>query len=201
MRKTSHKYKHGNRLKNKFVWIISSAIFACAMLSHFGNVQDMNTPDEVNAQSYFLKADRNVEVVKVVTESKPVPHDPSKEEIVSLIKKYFPVHSKEMIAIGIAESNLTNNRTGYNCFYKGNVLYQKRVSGAVSKACKVEDRVYAWSIDCFALQRNYIGRLTCPTNVTLEQHIKEVSELSKIQGLEAWSTFNNGAYKLHLSKI
>ena len=104
------------------------------------------------------------------------------------IKEYFPRNWKTMIAIAHAESGMNMGAIGYNCYYNG-----------VSKACKKEDRSKAWSVDCFVLQKNYPGRKTCPDGVTLDMHLREAAALSRVQGLEAWVTFNTGAHKKHLA--
>lgn len=105
------------------------------------------------------------------------------------IKEYFPRNWKTMIAIAHAESGMNMEAIGYNCYYNG-----------VSKACKKEDRSKAWSVDCFVLQKNYPGRKTCPEGVTLDMHLRESAELSRVQGLGAWVTYNTGAHQAHLAK-
>lgn len=114
------------------------------------------------------------------------------------IREYFPRSWKTMIAVAHAESRMNNDAIGYNCFYyQGKATTTPIKNG--SKACDVKDRSLAWSVDCFLLQKNYVGRKTCPEGVSLDQHLKEVSDLSKQQGLTAWSAYNNGSYKRHLS--
>ena len=105
-----------------------------------------------------------------------------------------------MIPIAYAESGLDPKAQGFNCFYNKDetVVYSTRVKGSHSTACKPSHRVYAWSVDCFALQRNYIGKV-CPKGVTLDQHLKEVADLSRVQGLKAWSSYNEGKHIKHLA--
>lgn len=119
---------------------------------------------------------------------KPIVVEPE-PTIEDKIREYFPRSWKTMIAIAHAESHMDMNAIGYNCMYNG-----------VSKACKKEDRSKAWSVDCFVLQRNYPNRKTCPEGVTLDMHLKEVAELSKIQGLQAWSSYNAGIHKKYLTQ-
>jgi hypothetical protein len=115
------------------------------------------------------------------------------------IKQYFPKNYPTMIAIAHAESRMDNNQKNYNCFYNKNetIVYQERVKGSHSTSCKKGHERYAWSTDCFLLQKNYKGK-NCPADVTLDDHLKDVSELSKVQGLEAWSAYKNGSYLTYL---
>lgn len=64
----------------------------------------------------------------------------------------------------------------------------------IDLACKKQHRIYSWSIDCFLLQKNYIGLKTCPKDVTVDEHLKEVAELSKVCGFKCWSAYNNKSY-------
>lgn len=125
-------------------------------------------------------AEPNVFMKPVVVQPEPTIEDK--------IREYFPRNWKTMIAIAHAESGMKMNAIGYNCMYNG-----------VSMACKVGDRSKAWSVDCFVLQRNYPGRKTCPEGVTLDMHLKESADLSRVQGLQAWVTYNTGAHEKHLA--
>lgn len=214
MQKRKHTYKVGKRISWRVV-VISLAILACVLMANYGNSKvEQDTP---SAQSYFLKPSV-VSDVKVVTKTNSTPHEPTTEEMVALIKKYFPKHSKEMVAIAIAESRLSYNRVGYNCFYRGyrytdkvtgrvrtvitdDTPLKQQTEGVLSTSCLSGDEVYSWSIDCFVLQKNYPGKLECPRNVTPEQHIKESALLSEECGLDCWSSvYLNPDYKNYLKQ-
>lgn len=128
-------------------------------------------------------------------------HITEKEALVQRIKHYFPRSGETMVAIAKAESKLNNNAVGYNCFYNAyeTIVYEIRVSGSHSTHCKAGHQKYAWSVDCFVLQKNYPGRKSCPKDVTLDEHLEEVAELSRVQGLEAWSSYNNGSFRGHIT--
>lgn len=115
------------------------------------------------------------------------------------IREYFPRNGDTMVAIAKAESHLDHDAKGWNCYYneKGTVVYTSRVAGSHSAACEVSQRIYAYSVDCGILQRNYKGQI-CP-KVSIDEHLQEVSNLSRKQGLEAWSAYNNGSYKKYLT--
>lgn len=123
---------------------------------------------------------------------------PQDESIETKIRKDFPRHGSTMIAIAHAESGMSMKAVGYNCFYSGGKATTTPIKGG-SKACKVEDRGMAWSVDCFALQKNYIGK-ECPKGVTADEHLKEVADLSRVQGLNAWTVYRTGAYKRYLAQ-
>lgn len=109
------------------------------------------------------------------------------------IQEYFPRNWKTMIAVAYAESHMSMKAKGYNCYYYKGVATTTKIIGG-SKSCDLQDRNKAHSVDCFILQKNYKGK-ECPKGMTVEKHLKEVSELSKVQGLQAWSSFNNNSYK------
>lgn len=117
------------------------------------------------------------------------------------IKQYFPKSYPTMIAIAHAESRMKMEAKGYNCYMNKNetIVYTERVAGSHSGACPEQWRKYAWSVDCFVLQKNYKGKV-CPKGVSLDQHLQEVAELSKVQGLEAWSSFNSGRHLQYLTQ-
>lgn len=169
----SHKYKHGGRVLGWRVWVIIFTIFAIWVLSHYGNMDNTYTR-EVNDDQLFMKP--------VVVEPEPTIEDK--------IREYFPRNWKTMIAIAHAESRMNMNAVGYNCMYNG-----------VSKACKKEDRSKAWSVDCFVLQKNYPGRKTCPEGVTLDMHLRESANLSRVQGLQAWVTYNTKMHEQYLERL
>lgn len=120
----------------------------------------------------------------------------TKSEIESKIKQYFKRSHETMIPIAYAESGMKMNVQGWNCFYNKDetIVYAQRVKGSHSAACKKQHRIYSWSIDCFLLQKNYIGLKTCPKDVTVDEHLKEVAELSKVCGFKCWSAYNNKSY-------
>lgn len=163
---------------------------------------------ELDDLSYVREPDLFMKPVIVVPE-------PSLEE---KIMEYFPRSWKTMIAVAHAESRMSMDAIGYNCYYEGyygtiktstglkkipiitnETALSKKTDGVISVACLKKDRSFAWSVDCFLLQKNYVGRKTCPEGVSLDQHLKEVSDLSKQQGLKAWAAYNNGSYKQHLT--
>lgn len=182
--KKNHQYKTGRRIMNWRVVVLSATVLWCAVAGYHSNDDLTYTREH---QEYPLPVFVKEEVKEPTIEDK--------------IRQYFPRNWKTMIAIAHAESKMNNNAIGYNCWYKGDVVYKEKVIGAESKACKKHDRKYSWSIDCFLLQKNYVGLKECPKNVTLEQHLQEVSELSKVQGLQAWSSFNSGAHKKYLYAV
>lgn len=118
------------------------------------------------------------------------------------IRQHFPKSHKTMIAIAKAESGLSMNATGYNCYYNEDetIAYSSKVKGSHSAACHKEHRRYSYSVDCFLLQRNYIGLTECPKNVTIDQHLKEVARLSKVQGFQAWYAYQNKSYLKYLTQ-
>lgn len=113
------------------------------------------------------------------------------------ILEYFPRSGKTMVAIAKAESGLKMSAINYNCWYdkNGNISDVYIKNGG--KACKKEDRAHSFGVDCFVLQAHYPGRKTCP-DITIEQHLKEMAELSRVQGLRAWVAYNRG---LHLEYL
>lgn len=179
----SHKYKHGGRVFNPYTFVFSTLVLVIWMISEVNHYDDTYMRDP-NTRSVFLA---------------PVIVDhPEDESIETKIRKYFPRSHVTMIAIAHAESGMNHNATGYNCYYKDGVATTTKIIGG-SRACKVEDRHLAWSVDCGVLQKNYVGRKTCP-KIPLDQHLKEVAELSKVQGLQAWTSFNDNKHLQYLSK-
>lgn len=118
----------------------------------------------------------------------------TKADIENKIKFYFPRSWPTMIPIAYAESGLNINAKGYNCYYNQDktIVYATRVKGSHSTACKPSHRSFAYSVDCNVLQRNVKGQV-CPKK-TLDEHLKEVADLSRVQGLQAWSSFNQGKH-------
>lgn len=116
------------------------------------------------------------------------------------IHQYFPRSYKTMIAVAKAESHMSMDAKGYNCFYNKDetIVYTTRVAGSHSRACKEGHRKYAWSVDCFVLQKNYKGQ-QCPKGMTLDKHLQEVADLSRVQGLSAWTSYNDGKHLKYLA--
>lgn len=200
----SHNYKFGRRINWRSI-LLAMVFPICFTVSHYANLDN----------TYVREPDVFMKPVVVVPE-------PTLED---KIREYFPRSWKTMIPIAYAESGMRMNAVGYNCYYSRTVYYNEdvknvlgqvvhkkgevkipskvheiKVKGDESKACKKEHRKLAWSVDCFALQKNYPGRKTCPEGVTVDMHLKEVAELSKIQGLKAWSSYNQGKHLAYVNK-
>lgn len=182
MKKYSHSRHYGNRILNWRTVILSVSILACVVMSNYGN-QD---------KIYVAEKSELTFLVPVIVEPEPTIEDK--------IRQYFPKSWKTMIAIAHAESHMDMEAVGYNCFYNKNetVVYETRVKGSHSAACKPSHRKYAHSVDCFALQRNYKGKI-CP-DVSVDEHLEDVAKLSKVQGFKAWAAYNNNSYKKYLVK-
>ena len=178
----SHKYKHGGRVFNPYTFVFSTLVLIIWMISEVNHYDD----------TYVRENEPQVFLAPVIVDH------PEDESIETKIRKYFPRNGTTMIAIAHAESGMNHNATGYNCYYKDGVATTTKIIGG-SKACKVEDRHLAWSVDCGVLQKNYVGRKTCP-KVPIDQHLKEVAELSKVQGLGAWVAYQTGAHQKYLTQ-
>jgi hypothetical protein len=179
------KYSHSRHYGNRFNWralVISGTLLACFVMSNYGNQE----------KEYVADKPELTLLVPVIVEPEPTVEDK--------IRFYFPKSWKTMIAIAHAESGMDHDAIGYNCFYnyKETILYIERVKGSHSTSCKKEHRKYAWSVDCGILQRNYKGK-SCP-DVSVDEHLEEVAELSKVQGFKAWAAYNNNSYKKYLAK-
>lgn len=183
MKKYSHSRSYGSRVFNWRTLIVSVTVVSCLVVSNYSN-RDLSYVAESSEPIAFL--------VPMIVEPEPTVEDK--------IKEYFPRNWKTMIAIAHAESNMNHDAVGYNCYYnkKETVVYLERIKGSHSTACKKEHRKYAWSVDCGILQRNHKGR-ECP-DVSVDEHLEDVANLSKKQGLQAWVTYNTGAYKKYLAK-
>lgn len=129
-----------------------------------------------------------LEVKAVVPET--VHNTPTKKEIENKIKHYFPRSWRDMIPTAYAESGLNHNAQNWNCWYNHDktIVYTEKVKGAKSTSCNKEHRKYSWSIDCGVLMKNYIGIRTCPA-ISVDDHLKEMAELSKVQGKCAWFAY------------
>lgn len=155
---------------------------------------------EWHEDSIYIRSEEPLAIVIApITNEAPMATD-SKSNIEQKIRETFPNHADIMVAVAKAESRLTTTAKGYNCYYNKDetIVYTSKVKGSHSTSCKVTQRQYAWSVDCFVLQRNYIGK-ECP-DITLEQHLQEVQDLSRKQGLQAWASYNSGYYKRFLTQ-
>lgn len=181
MKKYSHSYNYGSRIN----WRSLTIAFTLAFCFFIGSHADRDDT-YVREPDVFMKP--------VVVAPEPTLEDK--------VKEYFPRSWKTMIAVAHAESGMSMEAIGYNCYYNNNetVVYEKRVKGSHSTACKKEHRKYSHSVDCFLLQKNYPGHKTCPEGVTVDMHLKEVAELSKVQGLQAWSSFNQNKHLKYLTQ-
>lgn len=143
----------------------------------------------------YIREETPITVEVTVTETLS-----DKDVIVAKIRAHFPRNADVMVAIAQAESHLNPEAIGYNCFYNKDetTVYTTRVSGSHSTHCKPSHRAFAWSIDCGILQRNYVGAKTCP-DITIDEHLEDVANLSRKQGLTAWSSYNNNSYKKYLA--
>lgn len=181
MKKYNHSRHYGNRL-NWRVLAISVTLLFCLTASSYGNMD----------REYVAEVKEEVFMQPVVVTPEPTIEDK--------IKEHFPKSWPTIIAIAHAESRMDMNAQGFNCFYNDDmtIVYKTRVKGAHSAACKPSHRHMAYSTDCFVLQRNYKGQ-KCPEGVTVDEHLKDVAELSKVQGLEAWSAYKNKSYQRYLT--
>lgn len=182
-RKSNGRYSHkGIDLLNWRIWVLVATILFCLIASHYGN-KDNSYRKEIS--SLFMPP-KVVETPKI-----ECPIDGHIEETIA---KHFPKNKCKMIAIAKAESRLKMSAKGFNCYYSKGVATTTPIKGG-SKACKVEDRHLAHSVDCFILQDNQPGSKECPKGVTLDQHVKEMAELSRICGLNCWWAYRDGSWK------
>jgi hypothetical protein len=146
----------------------------------------------------YVREEVAVHIQATVPETKD--NTPSKKEIEEKIKHYFPKSYPTMIAVAYAESGLNHNSQNWNCWYNKDetIVYSNKVKGTHSTSCKKSHRVYSWSIDCGTLMKNYIGIKQCP-KVSVDEHLKEMAELSKARGFNPWFGYTNGSYKKYLS--
>ncbi len=181
---SSHTYKHGGRVLGWRVWVIVGTIFAIWVLSHYGNMDNTYT--------------REHPVTVTVTVTKVVPSQP--ETVEDKIMHYFPRNGKTMIAVAKAESQLKMSAVNYNCWYDSNGKISTYYIKNGGRSCKKEDRKYSFGVDCFVLQAHYPGRKTCPTDVTIDEHLQEMAELSKARGFQPWVSYNLGLHTKYLAK-
>lgn len=124
-------------------------------------------------------------IVLVAADEAPKPTPPTLDQYISEI---FGSKAPVAKAVIMHESNLKLDSINYNCIY-----------GGKSTFCKKIDRKNAWSVDCGIAQINVRGTV-CPKKLlTLEGNMQAVAVIYKTQGLSAWASYNNGAYKQYLN--
>ena len=184
MKKRSHKYKHGGRVTTPYTFIFSATILVLWMISEVNHYDD----------TYVRENEQQVFLTPIVVDH------PEDESIETKIRKYFPRSHVTMIAIANAESGMSNGAKNWNCWYdKDGKISSTYIKGG-GRACKVEDRKYAFGVDCFVLQAHYMGRKDCPKDVSLDQHLQEMAELSKARSFQPWAVYNTGAYRRYLTQ-
>lgn len=104
------------------------------------------------------------------------------------IQEIFGAKARIARAVFIHESNgMKLDAVNYNCHYGGRSTF-----------CKKGDEHKAWSVDCGLAQVNVKGQV-CPKRLlTLEGNMEAVEKIYKEQGLRAWVSYTNGAYKKFL---
>lgn len=195
------KYSHSRTYGNRINWRSLTIAFTLATCFFIGSYADRDD-SYVAEQDAFMKPvvfevihECGTDLEDVCSSTRGKLGKFSDNNIEDKIRQYFPKNWKTMIAVAHAESNMSMDAQGWNCYYINGKATSTPIKGG-SKACKVEDRAKAYSTDCFVLQKNYKGQ-KCPEGVSLDQHLQEVSELSKVQGLQAWSAYNNKSYLVY----
>ena len=145
------------------------------------------------------------EAILVSTSPKIAPQSEVKKKVVQsttkeIISRYFEGEdAKVAYAIIKAESGGNIRATGYNCYYKDGIVHSERVQGARSTHCKKGHEIYAWSVDCSYIQRNFPGRKECPEyTFDLEWNIKEMKKLHQERGWKPWVTYTSGKYLAYM---
>lgn len=180
--------KKGQFIHNKFtnwrIWAISSTLLFCLIAANYGNQDKVYVAEQPKVEAFLV----------------PIIVEPE-ETIEEKFKRHFPRSYKTMLAIAKAESGMKMESKGYNCFYNDDmtIVYKERVKGSHSAACKPSHRNFAHSVDCFILQDNQPKSRECPKDVTVDQHLEEMAELSRICGLDCWWAYKNGSYKKYLA--
>lgn len=193
--KISGKLHKRNQAKKEFIKISKQAILTTGLLLSV-----------LLGLKYLLISEVEYVAVKAPEQPKIATSSPAKPkkvvsateqeklEIVRKIAQQFPTHQTIMVSIALEESRLNPKAIGYNCFYKGNVVYKERVSGAVSKACQPEHKSFAWSKDGGLLQ---IHQPTAK-DMTVDGNLASAKQKFDTQGLSAWSAYNSGRYKKNI---
>jgi hypothetical protein len=179
----SHKYKTGRRVMNWRVGVIILTIISILVLSHYGNKDN----------TYVAEHEVSVYMTATVVDH------PEDESIETKIRKYFKKSHVTMLAIAKAESGLKPDAINYNCWYTKDGKISTTYVKNGGRTCNVEDRKYSFGVDCFVLQAHYPGRKSCPTDVTIDEHLQEMAELSKKRSFQPWVTYNTGSYKKYLA--
>jgi len=182
MKKYNHSRHYGNRL-NWRALVISGTLLACLVTSNYSNQEVVYTAE---VPQPFMEP-------VIVEVAEPV----KEETIEEKFQRYFPRSHKTMLAIAKAESGMKMESKGYNCYYYQGMATTTPIKNG-SKACKVQDRPLAHSVDCFILQDNQPKSTVCPEGVSVDQHLEEMAELSKICGLECWWAYKNKSYLAHM---
>lgn len=139
-------------------------------------------------------------VVRKITPQSEVKAKVVQSTVKELIDRYFEgENAKIAYAIIKAESGKNIRATGYNCYYKDGIVHSERVQGARSTHCKKGHEIYAWSVDCSYIQRNFPGRKECPEyTFDLEWNIKEMKKLHQERGWTPWVTYNTKKYLAYM---
>ena len=180
--------KKGQFIHNKFtnwrIWAISSTLLFCLTAANYGNQDRVYVAEQPKVEAFLV----------------PVIVEPE-ETIEEKFKRYFPKSYKTMLAIAKAESGLQEDAINYNCWYNKDksIVYETKVRGSHGAACKKEHRKYSFGVDCFILQAHYPGRRTCPTDVTLDEHLREMAELSKKRSFQPWISWQNNLHLKYLA--
>ena len=181
--KKSHKYKYGGRVFNWRVAVLSATVLWCATAGYYSSFDNTYVAEP---QAFMA----------------PIVVDhPQDESVETKIRKYFPRSHVTMIAIAHAESGLKNTAVNWNCYYNDDMteVYTTRVKGSHGAACKKEHRKYAFGIDCFVLQAHYKGLKECPKDVTIDEHLQEMAELSKARGFQPWIAWQRNMHTKYLN--
>ncbi len=175
---------HKRVIYKRFNWrtlLISLTILWCAVAGHYSTLDN----------TYSVEPQKALALMEPIV----VDYASTTEEKIAY---YFPRNATVMVAIAKAESGLSMDAKGYNCYYLNGVATRTPVKGG-SRACNPEDRGMAWSADCFVLQHNQKGT-SCPHGVTVDEHLQQMSELSKVCGLNCWWAYKNGSYLKYMPK-
>lgn len=216
MKTTPHKRVIYTRINWRTI-TISLTILACAYMAHLGNVNQMKLVQDEKVVE-FPKATVDVEKIKNNTLQSDCEKTGgtfidnectyTKEQMEAKVKKYFPNSWKDVLVIVEAEGGWSMEKQNWNCYYKGEWKSYKRADGhmgykpvvtdwtplsekgkgVMSTSCRKQDRSFAFSTDCFLLQKNYMGRKECPKDVTIDEHLQEVATMTKSRGLTIFSS-------------
>lgn len=132
--------------------------------------------------------------VKQVKKNKKVSTREFTEEEKREIERIFGSNAKIATAVLKHESGGLNLRAqNWNCWY------HRENGQKYSTSCKtIQDRANAWSVDCGIAQINVRGKV-CPAHLfTFEGSIPVIEKKYREQGLSAWVSYTNGAYKRFL---